>query len=232
MVSTIERPDRRIMPPLEAGQQLDQPTFHARYQAMPPGTWAELIGGVVHMPSPLFDDHGGSGEDVSFWLGHYRRFTPGLRGSANASTILSGNREVQPDHQLRIPHERGGNARLVDGYVQGPPELVIEISRSSKAIDLGKKKADYEQGGVPEYVVVGLDPDRIHWFALRDGLYIEQPPGPDGAFHSTMFPGLWLDAAALFAGDLEGLIAALDRGLATPEHTAFADWLARAEPAG
>jgi hypothetical protein len=57
-LSTIERPDPRILPPLEAGQLLDQPTFHDRYAAMPPSTRAELIGGVVHMPSPMVRDHG------------------------------------------------------------------------------------------------------------------------------------------------------------------------------
>jgi hypothetical protein len=32
---------------LVEGQRLDQPTFHALYEAMPPGTRAELIDGVV-----------------------------------------------------------------------------------------------------------------------------------------------------------------------------------------
>ena len=38
---------------LVEGQRLDQPTFHALYEAMPPGTRAELIDGVVYMPSPV-----------------------------------------------------------------------------------------------------------------------------------------------------------------------------------
>jgi hypothetical protein len=40
-----------ILPPLENGERLDQPTFHARYEAMPEGTRAELIGGIVYMHS-------------------------------------------------------------------------------------------------------------------------------------------------------------------------------------
>src|SRR5438034_23129 len=35
------------LPPLEAGDRLDQQTFHARYEAMPPATRAELIGRIV-----------------------------------------------------------------------------------------------------------------------------------------------------------------------------------------
>ena len=62
-MSTVERPaKRRTLPPLEAGQHLDQPTFHERYEAMPPDTRAELVGGVVYMPSPLRDDHGEHGQ--------------------------------------------------------------------------------------------------------------------------------------------------------------------------
>jgi hypothetical protein len=105
------------------------------------------------------------------------------------------------------------------------------VARSSRAIDLGVKKSDYRRAGVPEYVVAEIDPDRIHWFVLRNRRYVQQAPGPGGIFRSTVFPGLWLDARALYAGDLDGLIAALERGLATPEHAAFAARLAAGGPA-
>jgi Uma2 family endonuclease len=227
-MSLIEWPDRKVLPPLEPGQRLDQRTFHERYEAMPPGTWAELIGGVVHMPSPLFDDHGGNGDIVSLLMGLYRRSTPGLRSGASVSTILDDASEVQPDHQLRIRAEYGGRARVVGGYVQGPPELVFEVSRSSKKIDLGSKKREYERAGVLEYVVVELDPDRVHWFRLEGGHYVDHAPGADGTFRSEVFPGLWLDPVAFFADDLDTLIAVLERGLATPEHAAFVARLAAA----
>jgi Uma2 family endonuclease len=230
-LSTIERPDRRVLPPLEAGQRLDQPTFHERYEAMPPSTRAELIGGIVHMPSPLSEDHGQSSCNISGWIFHYRRFTRGLRSAGNATDVLGDFGELQPDHVLYIPSALGGLSRIVDGYITGPPELIVEVARSSRAIDLGKKKQDYERGGVPEYVVVGLDPDQVHWFVLREGRYAEHPPGADGVFRSEVFPGLWLDAAAFYAEDLDRLIATLDRGLATPEHAAFAARLAGAGPA-
>ena len=35
-MSTVDRPQPRVLPPLVAGQRLDQPTFHERYEAMPP----------------------------------------------------------------------------------------------------------------------------------------------------------------------------------------------------
>jgi Uma2 family endonuclease len=178
------------------------------------------------MPSPLRDAHGEIDRLVGGVLFLYQEAVPSLRSPSNATVILGPGVEVQPDAQLRFPEELGGQARLVDGYVDGPPELVIEIARSSRSYDLGPKKDEYEKAGVLEYLFVGIEPDEIHWFVLRDGVFREMPAGEDGIYRSEVFPGLWLDPRALFAEDLNGLIAALERGLATPEHGAFVAGLA------
>ena len=87
-MSTVERATRTTLPPLEAGQRLDQPTFHERYEAMPPDTRAELVGGVVYMPSPMRDDHGDTGQRSSAgWLFHYKWKTPGVRSASDGSTV-------------------------------------------------------------------------------------------------------------------------------------------------
>lgn len=229
-MSTVERPGPRTLPPLVAGQELDQPTFHERYEAMPSGTWAELIGGVVYMPSPLFNDHGEADEDIGYWLVHYKRFTKGVRSSGNATTILGNFGEVQPDCQLRIPEELGGQTRIVGGYISGPPEFVVEVGKSSRKKDLGPKKADYERAGVAEYLFLGIEPDEVRWFVRREGRFVDLTPGPEGFFRSDVFPGLWLDPRAFFFGDMEGVIAVLEQGLATPEHAAFVARLAGANP--
>jgi Uma2 family endonuclease len=225
-MSTVDRPQARTLLPLEDGQRLDQPTFRERYAAMGEGKWFELIEGVVYMASPLFDGHGGGDYDVTGWLFHYQRFTPGVRGVANVSTILGDDSEVQPDLQLRIKENSGGRARVEDGYVVGAPELVVEIGKSSRSRDLGPKKADYEKAGVLEYLFVGIEPEEVRWFVRRDGHFVEMKPGEDGIYRSEVFPGLWLDPKALFEEDLNGLIAALERGLATPEHARFVAELA------
>ena len=103
----------------------------------------------------------------------------------------------------------------------GAPELVIEVAHSSKAFDLGAKKADYERAGVCEYVVVAIKPDQVHWFIRRNGRFEPLLPGPDGIFRSEVFPGLWLDPQAFYAGNLKRLIEVLELGLASPEHAAF-----------
>ncbi|HWE36537.1 MAG TPA: Uma2 family endonuclease [Isosphaeraceae bacterium] len=226
-MSTVDRRSPAITPPLVPGQRLGRATFHARYEAMPPSTRAELIGGVVHMPSPLSYDHGDENGPIVLWLMHYQRFTPGVRTSLNTSTLLDDQAEAQPDASLRILPESGGRSRHEGPYIAGAPELVVEIARSSRRVDLDPKLRDYERAGVLEYVVSALGPDELLWHARRDDrLVLVAPDAADGLHRSAAFRGLWLDPVALVAGDLDALVAALDRGLATDEHRAFVDLLA------
>ncbi len=73
-MSTIDRLESGVLSPLVPGPQLDQTTFHNRYKAMPPGTRAELIGGIVHMPSPLRHEQGEINDVVGYWLSHYLEY--------------------------------------------------------------------------------------------------------------------------------------------------------------
>jgi Uma2 family endonuclease len=228
-MSTVEeRPSRpAVIPPLVAGRRLGQAEFHRRYEAMPPRTRAELVGGIVYMPSPLSNDHGESTPDVITWLSLYRRRTPGLRQADGATVILGPYGEPQPDTLLRIEPELGGTCSVnEDNYLTGPPEMVVEVARSSRLFDLGAKRDDYERAGVKEYVVVTIDPDDVHWHVRRAGKLVRMRRGRDGLYRSRVFPGLWLDPSALLSGDLDGLIATLDRSLASPEHAAFVARLA------
>ena len=222
-MSTI---DGHVLPPLVEGQRLDRATFHARYEAMPPDVRAELVEGIVSRLSPLGYGHGRLDADLALWAGHYRRKTPGIRAASKATTILDDANEVQSDRLLRVPAELGGSSRIVDGFVSGPPELVIEVGLSSRSHDLGPKKRAYERAGVAEYLFVGAIPEEIRWFALRQDRYIELATDDRGIYRSEVFPGLWLDQSALFTEDLEAMIAALEIGLATPEHAAFVARLA------
>ena len=229
-MSTIDRERSRVIPPLVDGERLDRRTFHERYEAMPPETRAELIGRVVVMMSPLGSEHGSHSRLLAGWLLLYQRGKPGLTGSDNATTFLDEDAEPQPDLQLRIRPEFGGQTRIEDGYIAGAPELVVEVARSSRETDLGPKFVDYERAGVLEYLVVTIDPHEVHWFVRRDDRLVPLLPGPDGIFRSEVFPGLWLDPKALFAEDVDGLLTVLERGKATPEHAAFATALAARGP--
>jgi Uma2 family endonuclease len=220
-MSTAEHPRRVAPPPLVEGDRLDQPEFHRRYEAMPPGTRAELIDGVVSMPSPVGRAHGRAHVPAIVWLDRYAEATPGVEVLDNATTILGRKSEPQPDALLRILPEYGGRTETDRGFVRGAPELVVEVAKASRYLDLGPKLDDYARAEVLEYVVRALDPDQVIWHVLHEGHLVAVPPGADGLYRSEVFPGLWLDPVALLAGDRAGLRATLDLGLATAEHAEF-----------
>ena len=214
------------LPPVEVGDHLDQATFHARYEAMSPDFRAELIGGVVFVPSPLRSEHGESHALVMGWLTNYWIATPGTRVRDKATAILGDDSEPQPDAALVIDSESGGQSSISeDGYATGPPELIVEVASSSESIDLHAKRRDYEQAGVSEYVVVVLRQRVVRWFVLQDGTYREVEADVHGMFKSSVFPGLWLDAPALLRLDGRQAMATLQHGIETPEHAAFVQQL-------
>ncbi len=213
---------------LVEGQRLDQPTFHALYESMPPGTRAELIDGVVYLPSPVGREHGVTQVPVIVWLDNYAEQTPGLEVADSATTILGRKSEPQPDALLRILPEYGGQSRVHRGYISGAPELVVEVSKATRYVDLGPKRNDYQRAGVREYVVRAVDPDEIYWFAREKGRMSQRSIEPDGFYRSVTFPGLWLDPIALLNGDRKRLRAVVNEGCATPEHAAFVAKLAAA----
>ena len=222
--TTVDDPPRTLV----EGQRLDQPTFHALYEAMPPGTRAELINGVVRMPSPVGPPHGRASLPALMWLGFYQGNTPGVEALVDTSTALGLASEPQPDGQLRILAECGGRTQADRRFIHGVPELLIEVSHTTRYTDLGPKFEDYERVGVLEYVVRALEPDQVYWFILREGHFVNLAPGPDRIYRSEVFPGLWLDPAALLAGDLHRLQEVVNLGCATPEHAAFVARLAAA----
>jgi Uma2 family endonuclease len=210
------------MPPLESGDRLDQKTFHERYEAMPEDARAELIGGIVHMPSPVKPKHARMHARVMSWLVDYEDATPGVEGFDNATVILGEEGEPQPDGCLIISPESGGQMHYnIDEFLVGAPELVAEVASSTESIDLHAKRDDYQHAGVQEYLVVALRQARVFWFARSPSGFQELQPAWDGLLRSQMFPGLWLDPAALLRRDGNRLREVLQQGLNSPEHAAF-----------
>jgi Uma2 family endonuclease len=214
--------EESMLPPLENGDCMDQKTFHERYEAMPEDVRAELIGGIVYMASPQKRRHGGKQNLLNHWLGEYAEHTPGVEAYSNATSILGPASEPEPDGCLCTEPEGVDD----NTYIDRAPELVAEISSTTEAIDLHRKKDDYETAGVREYVVAALRSGKVFWFELRRGRFHELQSDADGIFRSRVFPGLWLDAPALLRHDRKKVLTVLRRGLASKEHKAFAAKLA------
>ncbi|MEE8524998.1 MAG: Uma2 family endonuclease [Thermoanaerobaculia bacterium] len=215
------------LPPLENGDRLTRVEFERRYEAMPYLKKAELVEGVVYMPSPVrLTLHGEPHTDIVVWLGTYRVRTPGVRAGDNSTVRLDADNEPQPDVQLLVDPARGGQARIdEDDYVEGAPELVAEIASSSASYDLGVKRNVYRRTGVREYVVWRMLDRKIDWFVLREGKYEPLPLDDAEILKSAVFPGLWLDPAAMIRGDLATVLDTLQGGLDSPEHAAFVERL-------
>ena len=216
-------PSIERIPELQAGDHLTRAEFERRYSAMPHVKKAELIEGVVHMPSPVSHKrHSRQHVFLVTWLGTYLSATPGSDAGDNGTVRLDWDNEPQPDGILRILPERGGQSQDdEDGYIAGAPELVAEVSASSASYDLHEKLRAYQRNGVLEYLVWRVHDSAIDWFVLRGGGYEPLPLTDSGHYHSEKFPGLWLDPSAMIRGDLAAALAVLQQGLASPEHAAF-----------
>jgi Uma2 family endonuclease len=172
------------------------------------------------MPSPISTEgHADPHADLMTWLGNYRTDTPGVRHSDNPTVRLGPASMPQPDGSLRVV--AGGQATTVGGYMTGGPELAAEVAASSVGIDRGAKLRTYQAARIQEYILWRTEDREIDWFVLEGGVYVPLPPGPDGILRSRVFPGLWLDPAALIAGDMRRVRQVLDQGIASPEHAAF-----------
>ena len=204
MVDASPRPLPLQFPPLENGDRLTRHEFERRYNAMPHQKKAELIEGVVYMPAALrFRSHGQPHSNIMGWLWTYTVATPGIELGDAPTVRLDLDNEPQPDAVLMIEAGCGGQATLSDDdYIEGAPELVDEIAASSSAIDLGDKKRAYRRNGIQEYIVWQVFERKLDWFYLLDGEYRLLTPDGDGIIRSRVFPGLWLAADDLLAGNM------------------------------
>jgi Uma2 family endonuclease len=203
-------------PPLEPGDRLTRAEFERRYAAMPHLNKAELIEGVVHMPSPVRYDHGKPHAMIITWLGVYAAATPAVEFADNATVRLDAENELQPDALLRIRAEDGGQSRIDrDGYVEGAPELVVEIALSSVSYDLHDKLPVYRRAGVREYLVWQSREQQFDWFYLEEGRYVLLPADEQGRIRSKVFPGLHLHVAALLSDDLAAVLQTAQEGVQT-----------------
>lgn len=216
------------VPTLENGDRLTRREFERRYQAMSQVTKAELIEGVVYMPSPVrARKHGKPHSNIVTWLGTYEAATPGVMACDNTTVRLDLDNEPQPDALLRIEASFGSSRIGEDDYVEGAPELIVEIASSSASYDLHDKLQAYRRNNVQEYIVWRVIEQKLDWFYLQAEEYIHLQPDEFGIICSPTFPGLYLQVTALLAGDLAGVLAQVQQGIATEAHQGFVDQLAQ-----
>src|SRR5207249_3260329 len=158
---------------------------------------------------------------VQTWLGTYAARTPGTESAPNATDRLDIENVSQPDGLLRLLPECGGRSRVDDeGYLTGPPELVVEVAASSASIDWHRKVHVYRRAGVLEYLIWRTVEQKFDWLLLDEEEYRANPTDAQGIIHSRTFPGLSLHVAALLAMDTARVLDVLETTLRSPAHAA------------
>ena len=179
---------------------------------------AELIDGVVYVPSPTrWNLHAVPHQAMSTWLGNFWADTPGTQAGDNGTLQLDLENVPQPDLALIVLPSHGGQVDIDDDhYIVGAPELVGEISSSSKSIDLNSKLRLYLRNRVQEYIVWRVEDEAIDWFIQRQGRFERIEPDAAGIIQSEVFPGLWLDPQALIKLDLARVLHVLRSKVSKP----------------
>jgi Uma2 family endonuclease len=216
------------IPPLTNGDKLTRYEFERRYNTTSKPKKAELIEGIVYiMPAALrFRSHGQPHGRILTWIGNYEVLTPGVALGVEPTVRLDLDNEPQPDAILIIIPEAGGQTRISeDDYIEGAPELVVEIAASSAAIDLHGKKQAYRRNGVKEYIGWQVLDQKLSWFSLEEGEYLELAPNEEGVLQSRVFPGLWLAVNELLIGNMQVVLNVLQAGLQSLEHADFIEKL-------
>jgi hypothetical protein len=211
------------MQPLEQGERLTRDEFERRYEAVPKLKKAELIEGIVYIPSPIGTiRYGSSRAELIGWLGVYGAFTPGVRVCARATIRLDLDNEPQPDATMYIRAAFGGQARIDDeGFLTGGPELVADVVPPNASSARNAKLRVYRRNNVREYIIWRVEDQAIDWFILHQGQYAQLERASDGLLRSEQFAGLWLDPDALLRFDLARVFQVVQQGIASPEHAAF-----------
>jgi len=219
---------KNMIPRLENGDRLTRAEFERRYEAMP-NVKAELVEGVVYMSSPVrVRKHGEPSARVLWWLGSYVVATRGVNFADNSTVRLDLDNEPQPDAVLYVNAECGGNSHVsADDYLEGSPELVVEIASSTASYDTTVKKNVYRRNEVREYIIWRVEDTAIDWFVLEDGEYVALEADQNGIIESRFFGGLRLNVKAILNDELQKVQEDLQQGLRSKKHRDFVKSLAK-----
>jgi len=189
------------------GDRMSLQEFFSVWEQIPNLKRAELIDGVVHLPSPVSYPHAAYQGLLAFWLGAYAAAVDdSFEVLTEGSLQIIGN-SPQPDIAL---HRRSNPTPL---YNQSTPLLIIEGTYTSRSIDLGPKLDLYRRAKVPESICVLLAEERVEWRVLEGETYRLLPPTPNGILQSHTQSGLWLDTTAIFPPDRKRLLATIQQGV-------------------
>ena len=160
----------------------------------------ELFDGVLYLMSTPTKDHQFLMRHIGI---HLEAFLddfdiPPYEVHHDITTILSEGlqRAVEPDLVIILAGRDDVGGRI---YVEGVPDIVVEILSSDRNHDLRFKRRIYAEAGVPEYWIFDPVNDTVLPLELRGGGYIERPTlSAADTLTTPLLPGLSIPLADIF----------------------------------
>jgi Uma2 family endonuclease len=169
----------------------------------------EWVDGRVEAIVPISEDHQDIGASLISWLKAFVEQTRSGEIRYEPFQMKTG-----PDLPGRAPDilfvSSVNRSRLKKTHLSGPADLVIEIiSSESRGRDRGDKFYEYEKGGVTEYWLIDPERKQVEFYLLRRRRYKLAELDAKGIFHSTVLPGVWINAAWFWTKPLPSVISIL-----------------------
>ena len=181
----------------------------AEYRNLPEtdgGVWELINGELYQMPSATADHQ----FLMDFLVRMINNLVTTLQPAAglafsNTGLALSDLYVPTPD----IIYLRSENLRLINnGYVEGVPDLVVEILSSDRNRDLVMKREVYARFGIPEYWTLDPVNDVLTVLELSGNEYVERILGRGDILITETIPGFALPLDQLFGDPIRALIRA------------------------
>ena len=163
------------------------------------GKW-ELDDGVLYIMSSGTRDH----QFLHFqFCWHFQNYLnefnePPARFYQEMTTILSRKLQRAPEPDIVIIRE--GRRGVLEGrWVEGAPDIAVEILSTDRNRDLVRKRRIYAEAGVLEYWPIDSRNDTVTLLELREGEYVERAVlGADDTLTTPLLPGLSIPLADIF----------------------------------
>ena len=179
----------------------------AEYRAMPEtdgGVWELADGELYRMPPPTYDHQ----NLIDFLVSMINLFQMELVAPIGCAVsgigiALSDQRSPTPD----MVYLRAERAHLIQGsFVEGIPDIVVEVLSRDRARDLVTKRRWYAEAGIPEYWILDPANDALSVLELHGDAYTERAAlGRGNILTAPTIPGFRLQLEKLFNNPLRYL---------------------------
>ena len=185
------------MTTIQHGSELTLAEYRA-LETVDEGVWELSDGELFEMPPPTYD-HQNLIDYLVRMINNFLDTTDPLLGTvvSGIGVILSETRAPTPDAVFL----RSEKASLIHGsFVEGVPDLVIEVLSTDRARDLVLKRSWYHEAGISEYWIIDPVNDSIEALEWsEEGYFSRAVLGRADVIATTMIPGFELQLNALFA---------------------------------